>query len=103
VRYVLFKPHGALNFSCQSNILIDDHNTACLADFGLSKIRMHTTTIQDIRPLQGSLRWMSPEHMEHSIVNKMTDIYSFGMTIYEVWRSIDLLEDYLCCPLTSRS
>jgi hypothetical protein len=46
---------------------------------------------------------MSPEHMEHSIVNKMTDIYSFGMTIYEVWRSIDLLEDYLCCPLTSRS
>jgi serine/threonine protein kinase len=71
----------------QSNILIDEYGTASLCDFGLSKIRTHATTVLELPNLseiRGTLRWMAPEQMKHGIVNKTTDIYSFGMTIYEV-------------------
>jgi serine/threonine protein kinase len=66
---------------------VDEHGVACLCDFGLSKIRTHTTTSLDLRGSalsQGTAQWMAPEAMERGIVNKMTDIYSFGMTVYEV-------------------
>jgi len=50
---------------------------------------MHATTIHDPTHtsslLQGTPRWMSPEQMSRGIINKQTDVYSFGMTMYEVY------------------
>ncbi|EKM59924.1 uncharacterized protein PHACADRAFT_57584, partial [Phanerochaete carnosa HHB-10118-sp] len=70
-----------------SNILIDEHGRACLSDFGLSQIKIHTTSIrwQGTSPQHGTARWMSPEHMTEGVTNKRTDVYSFGMTMYEVF------------------
>jgi Protein tyrosine kinase. len=34
--------------------------------------------------VRGTFRWMSPEQMTYAIMNLGSDIYSFGMTIYEV-------------------
>jgi len=51
----------------------------------LSKIKLNTTRVtKSVLPSQGTLRWMSPEQIEFGKVSKATDVYSFGMTIYEV-------------------
>ena len=73
--------------SFQTNILVDRRGEACLCDFGLSKVKTETATIRKISITQsGTLRWMSPEQMTTGVTNKKTDIYSFGMTMYEVRR-----------------
>lgn len=76
--------HGML----QTNILIDENGVACLADFGLSRIKSHATVTAvfttGARPRQGTMRWMAPEQLRGSEPSRSSDIYSFAMTIYEV-------------------
>lgn len=97
------------NILPQSNILIDEHGRACLTDFGLSQIKETYSLLQPIgsakeeklekpkgsmpkrdskakskTPRYGTLRYMAPEQMSQSVVTNLTDIYSFGMTMYEV-------------------
>ncbi|KDQ54275.1 hypothetical protein JAAARDRAFT_196645 [Jaapia argillacea MUCL 33604] len=67
------------------NILVDKHGVACLSDFGLSLVRMHSTSNATNAGGQGTLQWMAPEQMSGSGVNKRSDVYSFGMTIYEIF------------------
>jgi len=66
--------------------LIDDAGKACIADFGLSKIKYDATsqsvTTKGGQPM-GTTRFMSPEMMEGTIT-KEGDVYSFGMVIYQV-------------------
>ena len=70
----------------QANVLIDDIGKACIADFGLSKIKYDALS-QSIttrgRSPTGTLRFMAPEMMEGKIT-KEGDVYSFGMVIYQV-------------------
>ena len=71
------------------NILIDENGIPCLCDFGLSRI--HTLfTYAPATPLDeeeapiGTFQYMSPEQMVFGITDEASDVYSFGMTIYEV-------------------
>lgn len=72
----------------QNNILIDERGVACLSDFGLSRIKLQTTTTvgpnSENQKQQGTARWMAPEHLAGGTASKKSDIYSFAMTIYEV-------------------
>jgi len=38
----------------------------------------------DMSTLQGTLRFVSPETMTRGTVSKQTDVYSYGMTVYQV-------------------
>ena len=73
----------------QKNILIDENGIPCLCDFGLSRIRTlltqppSTPLDEDKKPF-GTLVYMSPEQMVYGTTNETSDVYSFGMTIYEV-------------------
>src|SRR4051812_24874187 len=69
----------------QVNILIDDIGKACIADFGLSKVKYDalSQSITTKGSPKGTLRFMAPEMMNGKTM-KEGDVYSFGMVIYQV-------------------
>lgn len=71
----------------QANILIDNARTAVLCDFGLSRVKADMTSRTSARDVfigAGSRNWMSPERFRGQTTKKPCDVYSFGLTIYEV-------------------
>ncbi|KAL6077604.1 protein kinase [Balamuthia mandrillaris] len=63
-----------------ANILVDENWEGKVADFGLSKINLTGTN----RGLLGSPVYMSPEMLLNLEYDEKTDIYSFGMVLYEM-------------------
>jgi serine/threonine protein kinase len=71
----------------QLNVLIDDGEKAVLCDFGLSRIKADVnsrTTQANARPIAGSRNWMAPERFEGDPPGKASDVFAFGLVIYEV-------------------
>lgn len=65
------------------NIFITAQNTAKVLDFGIAKFVNDVgakTTAKDA--LQGSVLYMSPEHVKGTKVGTRTDIYALGMILY---------------------
>ncbi|KAI6232554.1 Tyrosine-protein kinase [Aphelenchoides besseyi] len=60
------------------NLLID--KVVKVADFGMSR-KSTCYKIDPNKPM--NLRWLAPEVYETAIVNKATDIYAFGVTMFE--------------------
>lgn len=70
---------------------MDENYNAVLADFGLitviSAVQVATASTTGV----GTVRWMAPElllpeayGLLHSVPSKESDVYAFGMLIYEV-------------------
>ncbi len=66
-----------------SNLILDDDDKIHVTDFGLARIHGSSdfTLTGDVL---GTLRYMSPEQLEGSYVDHRTDIYSLGLTLYEL-------------------
>jgi eukaryotic-like serine/threonine-protein kinase len=66
-----------------ANIMITSHGVIKLMDFGIAK---STTDLQLTRPgtTMGSVYYMSPEQVRGGTVDARSDIYSFGVTLYEM-------------------
>ena len=66
-----------------ANIMITSHGLIKLMDFGIAK---STTDLQLTRPgtTMGSVYYMSPEQVRGGTVDARSDIYSFGVTLYEM-------------------
>lgn len=69
-----------------SNILIGDNDIAMLCDYGLANLKADTNSraLSSAERTLVSPSWAAPELFMGAILNKACDIYSFGMTIYEV-------------------
>ena len=70
------------------NILVstqDNQLRAHLTDFGLSIVRKKTTsTDTENGPIAGTLLWMSPELLQGSPCSLQSDMYAFGMILWEL-------------------
>src|SRR5579863_6302331 len=66
-----------------ANIMITDHGIVKLMDFGIAK---SANDMQLTRPgtTMGSVYYMSPEQVRGGTVDARSDIYSFGVTLYEM-------------------
>lgn len=67
-----------------ANLLLDHRGQLLITDFGLARVQTNedlTLTGDQI----GTLRYMSPEQLDSSkLTDHRTDIYSLGLTLYEV-------------------
>ena len=67
-----------------ANILVGSNGYAKLADFGLAKLEKRSTP--DSRPgiILGTIAYMSPEQAAGRPVDARSDIFSFGVVLYEL-------------------
>ncbi len=68
------------------NILVDKSGTVVkVADFGLSLVKDHSKQeAEEMKKIRGSPAFMSPEALLGSNLNTKTDVYSFGMILWEL-------------------
>ena len=65
-----------------SNIMLTDDNLAKIVDFGLAKLATRTGFTSKSTTV-GSVAYMSPEYARGLALNEQTDIWSFGVVLYE--------------------
>jgi serine/threonine-protein kinase len=65
------------------NILITEDGTVKVTDFGIAKASS-SVTITNTSTVMGSAHYFSPEQAKASFVDCRTDIYSFGIVLYEM-------------------
>ncbi len=68
-----------------ANIVILDNGTTKLADFGIARLEASNSDLTKAGSILGSLLYISPEQlMNPKDVDKRADIYSLGVTAYEI-------------------
>ena len=68
------------------NVLLDSQYQAKISDFGLSKIKLESSSISTkIHKGMGTTRWRAPELFKRKASpNEASDMYSYGMTLWEI-------------------
>lgn len=64
-----------------------DHNKLCkIADFGMSRFANEDGEVIETRHGRNALpiRWMAPESLIYSLFTTKTDVWSFGILMWEI-------------------
>lgn len=77
------------------NILLDENYAALISDFGLSKL-MRKDESRVVTTIRGTRGYLAPEWLLEHGVSEKSDIYSYGMVLFEMiggQRNVCLIED----------
>lgn len=66
-----------------SNVLLDEHGNAYLADFGIAKISESTVNLTGTG-IVGTPAYMAPEMGSEGVVAPSVDVYALGITLYQM-------------------
>ncbi len=76
--------HGILHRDIKpSNIILTKDDTVKVTDFGIAKVAGNTG-VTSTGTMVGTLFYMSPEQIKGEVVDKRSDLYSLGVTFYEM-------------------
>lgn len=67
-----------------SNLMLDDSGHVWLMDFGLARTIDDDTELTETGELPGTLRFLPPEMLLTSTFDARSDVYSLGLTLYEL-------------------
>jgi serine/threonine protein kinase len=65
------------------NILLDENNQVKITDFGIAKA-LSETRMTETNQVMGSVQYISPEQAKGQSTDERTDIYSFGILLFEL-------------------
>lgn len=66
------------------NVLLSESYGAKLTDFGLSKIKTESQLKSNFKDKVGTIPWMAPELFAGQAYTQKSDVYSLGMTLWEL-------------------
>eukprot|EP00475_Leptophrys_vorax_P030470 TRINITY_DN45696_c0_g1_i1.p1 TRINITY_DN45696_c0_g1~~TRINITY_DN45696_c0_g1_i1.p1 ORF type:complete len:223 (-),score=14.16 TRINITY_DN45696_c0_g1_i1:181-765(-) len=64
-----------------ANLLMDENEVVKVADFGVARVKANSGVMT---AETGTYRWMAPEVIEHRAYDHKADIFSFGITVWEM-------------------
>jgi len=71
------------------NVLLTKDLTPKISDFGYSRLVQESDSGNKTTSTVGPLKWMAPESITEQIYNEKTDVWSFGVTIWELITASD--------------
>ncbi|PRP79805.1 copine-8-like [Planoprotostelium fungivorum] len=79
------------------NLLLTSNYVVKVSDFGLSRTQSETVdsdvgSTTDV--IRGAFKWMSPEAFKHNRINRKSDVFSFGITAWEIIACCQPYPDY---------
>ncbi|MBK8028380.1 MAG: SUMF1/EgtB/PvdO family nonheme iron enzyme [Chloroflexi bacterium] len=66
------------------NVLLDEAGNAVLSDFGIAKLLSGSTNLTQTGAIVGTPSYMSPEQWKGLPLDRRSDIYAFGILVYEM-------------------
>ena len=66
------------------NVLLDEHDSVKVADFGLARAIADTTRTSMSGQVLGTVAYLSPEQVERGQVDERSDVYSTGIMLFEL-------------------
>jgi serine/threonine protein kinase len=105
--------HGILHLDLKpENVLLSSDGTPALSDFGISKVverpdlKKNPTLEVALPAISGTLKYMAPEQLLSTVVSVKTDVFAFGVILYEAVTghhpfSGDIIQEYASSLLSS--
>ena len=66
------------------HVLVGTEHRARISNYGMSRILSNKEYYRSDSGVK-SIRWASPESLEQRIFSEATDVWSFGIVMYEIW------------------